>query len=146
MSTENSSRSHIGVTLTPMRTSGPIPRPSKGYSGWSVATPADHDVPTGRYTPGNSKGDKVWAGFAVQGGMHTFEREYDRDVFRDLQRRKGDPFAVEYHRKDNSGRRIESLGEYKGLLKGITPSGKDASSGDPILITVRVEMDGEVVL
>lgn len=118
----------------------------KSFSGWSEVEVADHDVPTGRYTPGASKGDKVYAGRAAQGGQHTYTHEFDPTIWRHFNARKGRRVDMAGTTLDEDDRALDSLGSYTGRVKGITASGKDASSGDPTLLTLRVEANGEIVL
>lgn len=114
------------------------------YRGWQTVEPADHDLPTGTYVADGAEGDTVTVGVTRTGGDWTLTKKYHRSHFNRLKNIRNPNSALVVHEVDSNNRVLSTISRATGVVKGITASGLDKTSGDPLIMTVRFVADGEL--
>lgn len=116
----------------------------RSFSDWVTADIADHDIQTGRVTPGGSKGDVVTVGIATVGATHTLRGQYHEGAYQFIKRYRGHNATLSGSVIDVDGRRVGRGDTYRGVIKGITRDGLNTETGDFLGLSVRFEADGDV--
>lgn len=118
----------------------------RSFSSAYRVEPPDHDVATGRLTPGGAKGDIVTVGIAAQGGVWTLTFPYDEDAYQFLKARKGVDGTLAGKRVEvgGAGRTIGRGDTMTGVVKGVTPGGLNTEGADADSMVVRFDADGVI--